>query len=91
MILEQEAEDSDRAEVNQRWVSIDDFVGSRAAERAQLDVIAVQIPSLNADNLQRVRQRRARLSLACDLPVREPRSAGACRGPAMTQRLWHGL
>jgi DNA-binding transcriptional MerR regulator len=56
MILEQEAGDSDLAEVNQRWVSIDDFVGSRAAERAQLDVVAVQIPSLNADNLQRVRR-----------------------------------
>lgn len=55
LILEQEAQDSDLAEVNQRWVSIDDFVGSRAAERVQLDVIAVQIPSLNADNLQRVR------------------------------------
>jgi len=54
-ILEQEAQDSDLAEVNQRWVSIEDFVGSRAAERAQLDVIAVQIPSLNADILQRVR------------------------------------
>jgi DNA-binding transcriptional MerR regulator len=56
MILEQEAQDSDLAEVNQRWVSIEDFVGSRVAERAQLDVIAVQIPSLNADNLLRIRR-----------------------------------
>ncbi len=56
MILEQEAGESDVAEVNQRWVSVDDFVESRAAERAQLDVVAVQIPSLNADNLQRVRR-----------------------------------
>ena len=57
MILEQgAAEDSDVAEVNQRWVGIDDFVESRAAERAQLDVVAVQIPSLNTDNLQRVRR-----------------------------------
>ena len=55
MILEQEAPDSDLAEVGSRWVSIDDFVGSRAPERAQLDVVAVQIPSLNADDLQRVR------------------------------------
>ena len=54
IILEQEAADSDLAEVNQRWVSVDDFVGSRAAERAQLDVIAVQIPSLNAEVMQRV-------------------------------------
>jgi len=55
LILEQEAGDSDRAEVNQRWVSVDDFVQSRPAERAQLDAVAVQIPSLNADVLQRVR------------------------------------
>src|SRR6185436_12024054 len=55
LILEQEAGDSDRAEINQRWVSIDDFVQSRPAERAQLDAVAVQIPSLNADVLQRVR------------------------------------
>ncbi len=55
MILEQEAGDSDRAEINQRWVSVDDFVQSRPAERAQLDAVAVQIPSLNADVLQRVR------------------------------------
>ena len=55
LILEQEAGDSDRAEINQRWVSIDDFVQSRPAERAQLDVVAVQIPSLNAEVLQRVR------------------------------------
>ncbi len=55
LILEQEAPDSDLAEVSCRWVGIDDFVGSRAAERAQLDVVAVQIPSLNADDLQRVR------------------------------------
>jgi MerR family transcriptional regulator, light-induced transcriptional regulator len=56
LILEQEAEQSDVAEVCQRWVSIDDFVGSRPAERAQLDVVAVQIPSLNADSLQRVQR-----------------------------------
>ena len=56
LILEQGAEESDLAEVSQRWVSIEDFVSSRAAERAQLDVIAVQIPSLNADVLQRVRR-----------------------------------
>ncbi len=55
LILEQDAPDSDLAEVACRWVSIDDFVGSRAAERAQLDVVAVQIPSLNADDLRRVR------------------------------------
>jgi MerR family transcriptional regulator, light-induced transcriptional regulator len=56
LILEQEADQSDVAEVCQRWVSIDDFVGSRPAERAQLDVVAVQIPSLNADSLQRARR-----------------------------------
>ncbi len=56
LILEQTAEDSDLAEVSQRWVGIDDFIGSRAAERAHLDVVAVQIPSLNADHLQRVRR-----------------------------------
>ncbi len=56
LILEQGAEESDLTEVCQRWVSIEDFVGSRAAERAQLDVIAVQIPSLNADAMQRVRR-----------------------------------
>ena len=56
LILEQEGGDSDLAEVSQRWVGIDDFVGSRPAERAALDVIAVQIPSLNADALQRVRK-----------------------------------
>ena len=54
LILEQEGGDSDLAEVSQRWIGIDDFVGSRPAERAALDVIAVQIPSLNADALQRV-------------------------------------
>jgi DNA-binding transcriptional MerR regulator len=56
LILEQEAEQSDLAEVCQRWVGIDDFVGSRPAERAQLDVVVVQIPSLNADALQRVQR-----------------------------------
>src|SRR5262249_49783431 len=34
----------------------DDFVGSRPAERAALDVVAVQIPSLNVDALQRIRK-----------------------------------
>src|SRR4030095_3251977 len=56
LILEQEAEQSELADVAQRWVGIDDFVGSRPAERAQLDVVAVQIPSLSADALQRVQR-----------------------------------
>jgi DNA-binding transcriptional MerR regulator len=55
LILEQGGGDSDRAEVNQRWVGIEEFAQSRPAERAQLDVVAVQIPSLNAEILQRVR------------------------------------
>jgi len=56
LILEQDGGDSDIAEVSQRWIGIDDFVGSRPAERAALDVVAVQIPALSGDALQRIRK-----------------------------------
>jgi DNA-binding transcriptional MerR regulator len=56
LILEQEGAESDAAEVAQRWISIDDCCNSRPSERAALDAIAVQIPSLNAESIQRVRR-----------------------------------
>jgi MerR family transcriptional regulator, light-induced transcriptional regulator len=56
LILEQDGDESDSAEVAQRWVCIDDFGNSRQSERANLDAIAVQIPSLNAESIQRVQK-----------------------------------
>jgi MerR family transcriptional regulator, light-induced transcriptional regulator len=55
LLLEQQSGDSELAEVCQRWVSIDDFATSRATERAQLDAVAIQLPSLNAEELDRAR------------------------------------
>jgi MerR family transcriptional regulator, light-induced transcriptional regulator len=55
LLLEQQSEDSDQAEICHRWVSIDDFATSRATERAQLDAVAVQVPSLSRDELERAR------------------------------------
>ncbi len=56
LLLEQQSEDSDLAEVCQRWVSLEDFATSRATERAQLDAVAIQLPTLNRDDLERARQ-----------------------------------
>jgi len=54
LILEQDGAESEVAEVSQRWVNVDDFCNSRPSERASLDAIAVQIPSLNTEWIRRV-------------------------------------
>jgi DNA-binding transcriptional MerR regulator len=56
LILEQDGDESDAAEVAQRWMGIDDFCTSRNGDRAHLDAIAVQIPSLNVDAIRRVQR-----------------------------------
>jgi MerR family transcriptional regulator, light-induced transcriptional regulator len=55
LLLEQQSDDSDQAEVCHRWVGLEDFATSRATERAQLDAVAIQLPSLNRDDLDRAR------------------------------------
>ncbi len=55
LLLEQQSQDADTAEICQRWVSLEDFCNSRALERAQLDLVAVQLPSLNPEELHLVR------------------------------------
>lgn len=53
-LLEQDSTDVDAVEVAQRWVSIDDFTDSRERERAMLDVIVVQLPTLDLDVFSRL-------------------------------------
>jgi DNA-binding transcriptional MerR regulator len=55
VLLEQDGADSDRVEINQRWVTIDDFSDSRERERAQLDVVALLLPTLNFEDFDRAR------------------------------------
>jgi DNA-binding transcriptional MerR regulator len=56
VLLEQEAGDSGVAEVSQRWVSMEDFLDARERERAGLDVIALQLPSLDFADLDRAQR-----------------------------------
>jgi len=56
VILEQESVESDQVEVCFRWVDLEDFLQSRPTERAALDVVAVQFPSLNPDAIERARR-----------------------------------
>src|SRR5262245_44643092 len=56
LLLEQESPEPDKVEVFGRWAEHDDFFGSRPAERAALDVAVIQVPTLNAEILERARR-----------------------------------
>jgi hypothetical protein len=56
LLLEQESPEPDKVEVFGRWAEHEDFFGSRPAERAALDVAVIQVPTLNADALERAQR-----------------------------------
>ena len=90
MILEQEA----ATRIWRRSISAGSAstISSAAvpAERAQLDVIAVQIPSLNAEQFATRSPRRAGLPSACGLSVREPRGISQAAQISRAPRRSHG-
>jgi DNA-binding transcriptional MerR regulator len=56
VLLEQESGDTDAVEVSQRWVSIEDFCDARERERGGLDVVVLQLPTLDFSDLDRARR-----------------------------------
>lgn len=53
LLLEQDHGDDARVEVSQRWVSIEDFIDARERERSSLDVVVLQLPTLDFVELDR--------------------------------------
>jgi len=56
VLLEQEGPDSTAIEVAQRWITLEDFLDARERERGALDVVALQLPTLDFSDLDRARR-----------------------------------
>jgi MerR family transcriptional regulator, light-induced transcriptional regulator len=88
MLLEQQSNDSDQAEVCHRWVAIEDFVTSRATERAQLDAVAIQFPSLNPDDVERARRAAPDCRLVAVYQFATPQALAHVRGHGAQTLQW---